>query len=1137
MSNYSSIVSKLESFIRKYYTNELIKGVFLFFSIGVFYFLILLLIEHMLWLNIAGRTILFWLFVLVELLLFYRFIAVPLARLFKLQKGIGYEEASKIIGSHFPEVQDKLLNVLQLQQQEQETELLTASIQQKSEALTPIPFNIAINFRKSIAYLKYALLPLFIILLIYFSGNFNGFTNSYKRVVNYQTAYQPPAPFAFFVVNDNLSTLENTNFTLKVNVVGKTLPENVKINYDNESYYLQQDSIGFFSYIFEKPKTSTTFHFSANTVSSKNYTLEVLPVPEIVNFHLQLHYPSYTNKPKETLQSIGNKVVPNGTRITWQVNTKATSKVTFNTTNDTIAFTTNEKNSYQFSKQVFNTLPYSISTSNSTSKNYENLGFIIDVVPDEYPQLFVEMKTDSTNLETLYFSGQASDDYGLRALKMAYYPTEQEHLKKTVPLPLNAATITSFITAFPLEQNLEEGVSYSVYFEVIDNDAIANYKSVKSKVYAYRKNTAQEQEEKQLQEQKSTIEDLNKSLENLEENKEDLQELSKTQKENKTLNFNEKRKLENFLERQKQQEELMQQFNQELQENLEEFQEENKDDSFKEELQNRLQENEEQLKEDEKLLDELQKYKDKLEKEQLTEKLEELAKQQKNQKRSLEQLLELTKRYYVAKKQEKIAQDLEELAKEQKELSTKNQEENTSEEQEKLNKKFNKIAEAIKDLEKENESLKKPMDIPKSDSTQEEIQQEQDKAKEHLQEQEKSNNQQEQNNQQQKAQKRQKNAAKKMQQMSGHMQQAMLQSMEQGEEEDAKSLRQILDNLLKFSFNQEDLMYTFKNTTINDNKYANYLKQQFVLREHFEHVDDSLFALSLRQPKISEIINKEITEIYFNIDKSLSQFSENQIYKGISSQQYTITATNTLADLLSNTLNNMQMQMMGTGKGGGNSEEGLPDIIKSQEELNKEAEEGSKPQNSGAPKEGEEGDKEGQESKGQNGNQKGGESGNSGQSQNNTGKDGNKQGNQEGLSEQQSAEIFEIYKRQQQIKQALKDKLSKEGINPEGNSLIRQMEQVERELLNKGITKRTLQKMKHLEHQLLKLENAIMQQGKETKRESKSNTKKFSNPTTNPIDTAKKYFNTTEILNKENLPMQPLYKKKVQNYFKIDTTN
>ena len=124
LNNFKTIQSKLEKFIRKYYTNELIKGIILFFSIGLLYLLITLLIEHFLWLNPTGRTILFWLFVIVEVVLFTNFIAIPLSKLLKLQKGINFEKASRIIGEHFPEVNDKLLNVLQLNESQSQSELL-----------------------------------------------------------------------------------------------------------------------------------------------------------------------------------------------------------------------------------------------------------------------------------------------------------------------------------------------------------------------------------------------------------------------------------------------------------------------------------------------------------------------------------------------------------------------------------------------------------------------------------------------------------------------------------------------------------------------------------------------------------------------------------------------------------------------------------------------------------------------------------------------------------------------------------------------------------------------------------------------------------------------------------------------------
>ena len=94
------------------------------------------------------------------------------------------------------------------------------------------------------------------------------------------------------------------------------------------------------------------------------------------------------------------------------------------------------------------------------------------------------------------------------------------------------------------------------------------------------------------------------------------------------------------------------------------------------------------------------------------------------------------------------------------------------------------------------------------------------------------------------------------------------------------------------------------------------------------------------------------------------------------------------------------------------------------------------------------------------------------------------------------------------------------------------MEQVEMDLLNKGFTNQTLQKMLNLQHQLLKMENATFQQGEDTKRKSDTNRETFENNTNNQIPTAKQYFNTTEILNKQSLPLQPVYKKKVQEYFK-----
>jgi len=1118
LSNYKNIQTKLEAFIKRYYVNELLKGAILFFAIGLLYFLFTLFVEHLLWLNTTARTMLFWLFVAVEISLLVTFIFIPLAKLFKLQKGIDYEAASKLIGQHFPEVNDKLLNVLQLHQNPNQSELLLASIEQKSIELSPIPFKLAVNFKKNIKYLKYAAIPVLIILLTVLFGKMNWFSDSFDRVTHYKTAYEPPAPFQFFVLNENLNAIENKDFILQVRTAGNVTPENAQIVYDGETYFLKQTGIGIFEYVFSQLKKPIEFQLTSNKVTSKPYTINVVEVPSLLSFEMVLNYPNYTKKKDEILKSTGNATVPEGTQITWKLKTKATNNVSL-FSKDTIDFTSDKSDVFSTSKRVYNNFNYGLSTSNKQLKNYENLAFAISVVKDEFPVINVKMKMDSLDLQTLYFHGQVSDDYGFSKLQLVYYPTDNEAKKKVENMPISNSNIGDFISSFPNNLSVIDGVSYEIYFQVIDNDEVNKYKSVRSDVFTYRKRTKEEEVTKQLNSQNESIKDLNNSIKKFDEQDKQLEELSKTQKEKSQLNFNDKKKLDSFLKRQEQQDEMMKNFNKKLKDNLDNFEKENKEkDELKEGLKERLKENEEKLKQDEKLLDDLQKLQDKIGKEELTQKLDELAKQNKNKKRSLEQLLELTKRFYVEKKLDKLKDDLSKLANEQEKLSNQSEDKNIKENQEELNKTFEDFKKQLDDLKKEGNALKKPIEVPQDKLEENEIQKEQQNATDALEKMEQFQDAQQKQQQQKNAQTSQKKAAQKMKKLSEQMQSTMQAGGGEQMQEDVEMLRQVLDNLLLFSFEEEALMKQFGTIEETHNKFATFLKKQNSLREHFEHVDDSLFALSLRQPKLSEEVNKQITEVYYNIDKALANFSENQLYQGISNQQFTITAANNLANFLSDVLDNMQENLsMSSGKGG-KGEMQLPDIIMSQEELNKMMQEGMKKGETGKPNEGE-GNNDGEKGEGEK-NGKGNKNG----SQNDV--------NGEGTKDDLNGLLYQIYQQQQELRNALQDKLAKEGKSASGDALVKKMEQIELDLLNKGFTNQTMQKMLDLKHQLLKLENASFQQGEDNKRESKTNKNDFNNTNTNVIPTAKQYFNTTEILNKQTLPLLPIYKNKVQTYFK-----
>jgi len=357
------------------------------------------------------------------------------------------------------------------------------------------------------------------------------------------------------------------------------------------------------------------------------------------------------------------------------------------------------------------------------------------------------------------------------------------------------------------------------------------------------------------------------------------------------------------------------------------------------------------------------------------------------------------------------------------------------------------------------------------------------------------------------------------------MSQKMAQAMDSGEmeqmQEDAKLLRQILDNLLAFSFDQERLIKTTNTAQTRSLELNKVLKKQQDLKQQFKHVDDSLFAVSSRNPRITEIILKELSDVHYNLDKTLESLADNNISKGASHQQYTLTAANRLADFLSNVQSQMNMDMQGQGQGkpkpgkGQGSGMQLPDIIKKQEGLGEKMKDGMKPGDKpgNKPGEGQKSSKDGKDGKGASG-------------------DGNQEG--ENGSEGNAGKVLEILKEQRQLRDALQKALEKEGMMNQGMDALQQMKEIEKQLIKKGFKNEVLQKMLNLKHELLKLETAIQQQGEDTKRQSKTNDKSFNNTAAPLSKELKEYINSVEILNRQSLPLQPNFNQKVQNYFKKD---
>ncbi|MEZ4805369.1 MAG: hypothetical protein R2852_07770 [Bacteroidia bacterium] len=169
------ISKKIDEFIRKYYLNRFLQGVLLSIGGVIAYVIIASIIEYYGHFGSTVRAFLFFVFIAFSSVVLYRFMLIPLLRRWKLAKSISPLEASRLIGRHFPEISDKLINTLQLQEQtaHSDNELLIASINQRIQNLTPFSFSSAINLNQSLKkYAKFTIIPLTLLLvLLIFQSN------------------------------------------------------------------------------------------------------------------------------------------------------------------------------------------------------------------------------------------------------------------------------------------------------------------------------------------------------------------------------------------------------------------------------------------------------------------------------------------------------------------------------------------------------------------------------------------------------------------------------------------------------------------------------------------------------------------------------------------------------------------------------------------------------------------------------------------------------------------------------------------------------------------------------------------------------------------------------------------------------
>lgn len=1054
--SYELLIDKINVFIRKYYFNNLLRGL-IFLGAGLFSaYVVITLSEYFGNFNTSFRTALFYAFILLNIGLLIWLVIPSLLAWLKLGKTITHDEAAEIIGRHFSHVSDKLLNTLQLKkladQNQQHSQLIEASIDQKIEALKPVSFPSVINLKENNKYLKWLIFPAAVICILALAAP-SILTESTKRLIHHNQYFAPLAPFKFVVLNKSLSAVQGEDVKLELKLTGDKFPSDVYVEMATNTFKLDKENISKFHYIFSNVQQNATFKLTANGYTSQPYEIRVNLKPSLLHFDVMLNYPGYLHKKNETLLNAGDLTIPAGTQVKWQLHTQNATGLLFTMNSNTVTVGSGSEGVFEHAEKVLKNSIYTINPVSDVVKRGDSASYRVNVIMDEMPSITVQEKPDSVSMKALYFNGRIQDDHGFTSLNFHYVVSEpgsntssEKTLIKPVKADLNLSQADFFYFWDLKELAVKPGQQVTYYFEVADNDGVAGPKKVRSPEHTLIVPTEQEINKQLNAASQSVKEKMQSAIKISGQVERDAQKLNQLLLNKNSLSFDEKKQIEDLLQKKK-----------DLNDLVKDIQNENKKNQYnRQENQDQSQQLKEKQKEMEQLLNNvldpktqemLQRLQQMLEEERKDSTRDELSKMQsdnKDLKKELDRMLELYKKLDFDQKLNQAVNQLNKLADQQNKVAEQTQKPNAD--QQSLQKDQDKISQDFKDVEKQLDDLKKADDqleqknnFEKPEKEAQSVEQDLNKSSESLQK-----------NDKQKAGKSQQSAAKQMQQMAQKMQQQNQEGEETQNEEDAQQLRSLLKSLVNSSFEQESVMQTLKGTSTSDPNYIPLAQKQKDIKDNLKTAEDSLYALSRRIPQIQSTVNGEITSINDHITKALENLGDRRTAEANRNQQYTMTSMNNLALMLSEALDHMQDQMKNAKSGKGKSKkQSMQQMSQQQQQLNQNM------QNMR--------------------NQMQQQGGNQGQSQH------------QSMSEQ----FARMARQQQEIRKQLEQynkeqtKDGKDGKDGAGNldKIAKQMEQNEKDLVNKRITDEALKRQQQIQSKLLDAEKAEQEREQDPQRE------------------------------------------------------
>jgi hypothetical protein len=953
-SVYQEILRKLEELRAKENREQLVAGV-LYFALGFVGVLLLdVLIESLLHLGVVGRTIIFWLTTAVSIGGLVWLVCIPLLRSLGILKGTDLETIATKTGNHFPNIRDRLLNLLQLHRENEEKGTLY-SPDLIDAAFLDLRAEVAgLDFRETVTYarpkrLGKSLFIAIVAMMLIMIGFPSALFEAAGRLVHHGQEFATPSPIRFIIQPGNTDVVRGEDVQFTVAVDGERVDHlslltrqegEVSLN----EVGLKRNSDGKFSYAIAAIKSSTQYYAEADGIRSDDYKITVIDRPAVKNFRLHLTYPLYTGIPRKDLDdNIGDVTALLGTRIDFSLRANkepAKGSLVFNDHTELpmkIAGVSATAHLVLSKNRTYHVLL----VDEKGIQNRDPIEYQMTVVPDESPTVSIVLPgkdLDLSNDMQLPLLMKIHDDFGFTKLRLGYKLIHSRYEQPSdqytyVDIPLEKLRTTDLDVSYDwdlksLSLATEDVVSY--YVEVYDNDVVSGPKIGRSQSYTIRVPSLDEifaDVEKGHQE---TMEDLKSASDDAKELKKKLDEISQDLKSSRDqLNWEKQKNAEELLKKYEQLQKNVQETNRKLDEVVQQMEKNNVLSPETMEKYLELQQLMEQINSPElqEAMKKLQEALQNLNPDQLREALQKFTFSEEQFRQSLERTLSILKRIQIEQKLQEALKRTTDLQQRQDEVRKETERTNPSdkERRQELGKRQQDAKQDFEALQKELSELgKKMQEFPDEMPLDELHKAMEELARQQVGQKMENSVQQLQSGEMQQARMQQQDIASALEQLQKHLQQAQQAMLQKQQQQVVRDLKKMLQNLLVLSEEQEALKNESQNLEPNSQRFRENAQQQMRVMNELMEITDSMQKLSQRTLVINRQLGRAVGEALAEMNEAINGMESRN--GAIASQHQTV-AMESLNEAAVQILNALQAAMQGSGGAG------LPSLLQQLQQM------------------------------------------------------------------------------------------------------------------------------------------------------------------------------------------------------------